>query len=317
MASSLPTRPLLLALSILLVLLIQTHVAMGKGKRARSVAGATALTYHGGPMLTGTINLSVLFYGQIGRVQKNAIRSFLKSLTSTKVSQQPSASAWWSVVESYQAAAARGGKGRSPKIQLNVASVISDSTYSAGKVMTMDFVKLLVDKATAGKPNTLALIFTDRQVTVQDLCTGKCAQHGAFGKQVFVLVGNPETECPDACAWPFVKSNGGPQGVILQPPSGNLGADAMVMSLASGLADAVTNPYNTGFYQAGPRHAGFVGAGTVCKGMFGSGAFPGYTGKVRVDPKTGGAFNIHGVKGTKFLLPALWNPVTSACWTPM
>lgn len=279
--------------------------------------GATTLTYHGGPMLTGSINLSIFFYGQMGRVQKNTIRSFLKSLTSRKVSQQPSASAWWSVVESYQAAAARGGKGRSPKIQLNVGNVVTDRSYSVGKVMTMDFVKLLVDKATAGKPNTLALIFTDRQVTVQDLCTGKCAQHGAFGNQVFVLVGNPETECPDACAWPFVKSSSGPQGVILQPPSGNLGADAMVMSLASGLADAVTNPYSTGFYQPGPRHVGVLGAGTSCKGMFGSGAFAGYTGKVRVDPKTGGAFNFHGVNGTKFLLPALWNPATSACWTPM
>ena len=105
--------------------------------------------------------------------------------------------------------------------------------------------------------------------------------------------------------------------MVLQPPSGNVGVDAMIISLASGLADAMTNPYNTGFFRPGLGHTGLLGAGTVCQGMFGSGAFPGYTGKIRVDPKSGGAFNSHGIKGKKFLLPALWNPATSSCWTPV
>ncbi|PON49523.1 Phosphate-induced protein [Trema orientale] len=309
MASS---RPLPLVLSLLLLLISQLSVGHG------FQSPPPKLAYHGGPLLTGNIDVSILYYGRIGRVQKSVIRTFLKSLNSVSAygGAKPTVSTWWSMVESYQSFAGRHVR-RSPKIRVRVASVVTDTSYSVGKVMTVDFIKLLVEKATAGKRNTLALIFTDRQVTVQEMCTGRCAQHGAFGEQPYVLVGNPETECPGACAWPFHKSDYGPQGVVLQPPSGNVGADAMIVSLASGLADAVTNPFNTGFFQAGGGHAGLVGAGTVCQGMFGSGAFPGYTGKIRVDPKSGGAFNSHGVKGKKFLLPAVWNPATSSCWTPV
>lgn len=314
-----PSRPLPLVLSLLVVLLI-TQFSFSIGHDSQPPP--PKLEYHRGPLLTGKIDVSVLYYGRIGRVQKNVIRSFLRSLNSINANGgvKPTVSTWWSIVESYQSFA--GGRRRvrsrrAPKIRLKVARVVTDTSYSVGKIMTIDFIKLLVEKATAGKRNTLALIFTDRQVTVQEMCTGRCAQHGAFGKQPYVLVGNPETECPGACAWPFHKSDNGPQGVVLQPPSGNVGADAMIISLASGLADAVTNPYSTGFFQPGGGHLGILGAGTVCQGMFGSGAFPGFTGKIRVDPKSGGAFNSHGVKGKKFLLPALWNPATSSCWTPV
>lgn len=229
-------------------------------------------------------------------------------------------SSWWNVVESYQSFVVGRGHGRRspPKIHVRVTNVMTDTSYSIGKIMTLEFIKILVEKATAGRPNTLAVIVTDRQVTVQEMCTGKCVQHGALGRQAYVLVGNPETECPGACAWPFHRAEEGPQGVVLQPPSGNVGADAMIVLLASGLADAVTNPFNNGFFAMGShRHAGKVGAGTVCQGIFGSGAFPGYTGKIRVDPRSGGAFNTHGIRGKKFLLPALWNPATSSCWTPV
>ncbi len=132
------------------------------------------------------------------------------------------------------------------------------------------------------------------------------------------MVGNPESECPGACAWPFHKSNHGPQGVTLQPPNGNIGADSMVVHFASGLAGAVTNPFKTGFFQLGTKNDHeLVEAATACPNIFGSGALPGYTGKVRVDPANGGAFNTHGYKGMQFLVPAIWNPRTSSCWTPM
>lgn len=125
------------------------------------------------------------------------------------------------------------------------------------------------------------------------------------------MVGNPETECPEACAWPFTAASA--QGVKLQPPSGNIGADAMVIHFASALAHTVTNPYNTAFYSGTEAKPNEIAS--ACQKMFGSGAFKGYTGKVRVDPKTGGCFNAHGNKGKKFLLPALWNPETKSCWT--
>lgn len=89
----------------------------------------------------------------------------------------------------------------------------------------------------------------------------------------------------------------------------------MVVALASGLAEAVTNPFNNGFFSGIPTDP--TEAAAACPNMFGSGALPGYTGKVLVDPATGGGFNVRGIRGRKFLLPAVWNPRTSSCYTTL
>ncbi|KAJ9678441.1 hypothetical protein PVL29_020583 [Vitis rotundifolia] len=274
-------------------------------------------SFHGGLLLTGNVNLSLLWYGNFGRVQKSVIRSFIKSLSSNfNTNLEPPVSSWWQMVESYQSVA-NDRLVRVPKIRVRVVRQVTDVSYSIGKVVTKDFLSGLVSKATNGDTNTVAVVFTARDVTVHGLCMGKCSYHGVTGpsNQLYIMVGNPETECPGECAWPFHRTDYGPQGVTLQPPNGNVGADAMVISFASALAGLVTNPYNDGFYD-GPE-SDPVEASTICQGIFGSGAFPGYTGKVRVNPTNGGCFNAHGLRGKKFLLPALWDPKTSSCWTTM
>lgn len=103
------------------------------------------------------------------------------------------------------------------------------------------------------------------------------------------------------------------QGFTLQPQSGDVGADSMLIQFASGLVNVITDPMQTGFVRG--DNGRFIKVSDACKYIFGSKAFSGYTGKIRVDPRTGGAFNAHGKNGAKFLLPALWNPFTSSCWT--
>ncbi|KAM1124561.1 hypothetical protein ACFX2B_039474 [Malus domestica] len=88
-----------------------------------------------------------------------------------------------------------------------------------------------------------------------------------------------------------------------------MGIDAMLLNFASGLAATVTNPFNTGFFKPG-RKSDPVEAGTAC-----CGAVPGKTDKVEVDHATGGSYNAVGEKGMKFMLPVVWNPRTSSCWT--
>lgn len=87
----------------------------------------------------------------------------------------------------------------------------------------------------------------------------------------------------------------------------------MVINLATVLAGAVTNPFQNGYFQ-GPVTAPLE-AVSACTGVFGSGAYPGYAGNVLVDKMSGGSYNAHGVNGRKYLLPAMWDPQTSACST--
>ncbi|KAK3001033.1 hypothetical protein RJ639_021813 [Escallonia herrerae] len=67
--------------------------------------------------------------------------------------------------------------------------------------------------------------------------------------------------------------------MALSLPSGEESADAMVIHFAAALAATVTNPYDTGFNASpqGKDKASVVEAATACFGVFGSGAFPGYS----------------------------------------
>ncbi|XP_010276870.1 PREDICTED: protein EXORDIUM-like 2 [Nelumbo nucifera] len=283
------------------------------------------VTHHGGPLLKGDVNLAILWYGNVGRVQQSVIRKFIGSLSKCNPNLEPQVSTWWNMVESYQSAGRRQHEGEadlkkpSPApIRVRIVNQAVDRSYSLGKTITPDLIPGLVKKATEGaSPSTVAVIFTARDVSVQTLCTGKCSDHGSVGKgrssQLYVMVGNPMDECPQDCAWPFYKSVQRPITFPMVPPNGDVGADAMVISFAQALAGLVTNPYHNGYFLQGYRHQ--IEAATACPTMFGSGSFPGYTGKMRVDPKTGGCFNAHGPAGEKFLLPALWDPAASSCWT--
>ncbi|CAK9138421.1 unnamed protein product [Ilex paraguariensis] len=272
-------------------------------------------TYHKGPLLTGDVNLSVLWYGQINPIQKSAIKTFIQSLNNDhNVSFEPRVSSWWNIVESYQTVANKSLK-KSPKITVKAVKEIDDDKYSIGKVLNDDSLAGLVQKASGRTPNTVAVIFAANDVTVKDSCSEWCFLHGAIGKQVYIVVGNPENECPSTCAWPFHRSENGALGLTLDPPSGDEGTDSMIVHFASALAATITNPYETGFF--GGLSDKPLEATTACKGVFGTGAFPGYTGKVRVDPRSGGGFNAHGLNNARFLLPAVWNPKNSSCWTLM
>uniref|UniRef100_A0A7N0VMJ7 Protein EXORDIUM-like 2 n=1 Tax=Kalanchoe fedtschenkoi TaxID=63787 RepID=A0A7N0VMJ7_KALFE len=297
MSASLSKSPLLLLLPI--SILILAVPCRGSAHPGRQDSGP--LTYHNGPMLTRNVNLGILWYGQFGRVQKNALNGFIKSLN-YQANMRPQVSKWWKMVESV---AYKTPYARAPRIQVNIVNQVTDTSFSSGKVLTADFIPGLVKKATGAKPNTVAVIFASRLVTVVGACTRDCNLHGALGNQLYMVVGNPETECPQACAFPF--------GASLKPPSGNIGADAMVMHFASALAHTVTNPFKSGFYAGTPARPNELAS--ACPRMFGTGAAPGYTGKVMVDTKSGGAFNALGNNGKKFLVPALWSPQNRACWT--
>lgn len=162
------------------------------------------------------------------------------------------------------------------------------------------------------------VVLTAKDVTVEGFCMSRCGSHGstiARGKArlSYAWVGNSETQCPGQCAWPFHQPIYGPQTPPLVAPNGDVGVDGMIINLATVLAGAVTNPFNNGYFQ-GPVTAPLE-AVTACTGVFGSGAYPGYTGNVLVDKSSGASYNTHGVNGRKYLVPAMWDPKTSTCST--
>ncbi|KAE8706767.1 hypothetical protein F3Y22_tig00110388pilonHSYRG00222 [Hibiscus syriacus] len=318
----------------------------------------TEITHHGGPILTREVNLMLIFYGDDhDDDQKNLIRNFIKSLNEDRKATSdkgvPQVSTWWKVVEAYQAAVPGANAGKPPEIKV-IADKQKITSPKYGKVLTdQEIIPNLIKDVTHGDNKVIPVIVAAKDVTVQGLCTGKCADKGVvaswfvggrvdwlmfrwifmgllivgWGEQNFsifdgiieghayIVVGNPETECPGACGWPFQEADSGPKGPILKPPNGNMPGDAMVVAFAGALVDTILSPQNTGFF--GGNEFEPYGPATVCRGIFGEGASPGNPGKVLTDPKTGGNYNAVGNDGNKFLVPAIWNPKTKSCWTPM
>lgn len=273
------------------------------------------LKYHNGELLKGRITVNLLWYGSFTPIQRSIIVDFINSLSSSSSSQGtplPSVASWWKTTEKY-----KGGEGSSALV---VGKQVLHPTYSLGKYLKT--THLLSLASTFNNHNDLSainVILTAKDVAVDGFCRSRCGTHGSTrpvngkARTAYVWVGNSEAQCPGQCAWPFHQPIYGPQTPPLVAPNGDVGVDGMIINLATSLAGTVTNPFNNGYFQ-GPATAPLE-AVSACTGVFGSGSYPGYPGRVLVDKATGASYNAHGANGRKYLLPAMWDPQTSACRT--
>ncbi|CAN6214542.1 unnamed protein product [Urochloa humidicola] len=268
---------------------------------------------HGGTLLTGNLTVNLLFYGRFAPSQRAIIADFVRSLSSTAPrhpSASPSVTSWWRTTSLYRGGGARVALGRQ----------VLDERMSLGRGPLSPANITSLARAAGHHRGAVTAVLTAADVAVSPFCVSRCGAHGgdrggAHGRAwyAYLWAGNPGMQCPGQCAWPFHQPPYGPQAPPLLPPNGDVGVDGMVISLAALLAGTVTNPYGDGYYQ-GDAGAGLEAA-TACAGIFGSGAYPGYPGKLLTDPVTGGSYNAIGFGGRKFLLPALWDPTTSQCKT--
>ncbi|PAN24865.1 hypothetical protein PAHAL_4G257700 [Panicum hallii] len=316
----------------LLLLLMALAVTMAPPSAAFLVQPQpNLLTYHNGAVLSGDIPVSILWYGRFTPAQKAVVSDFLLSLSAPprgapSSSPSPSVAQWWSSINRLylsKAAAvskngANGAGARNARVVL--AGQVSDEACSLGKNLKMSQLPALAAAARPAKAGGIALVLTAQDVAVEGFCASRCGHHGSYGggagsssRAAYAWVGNPAAQCPGQCAWPFHQPAYGPQAPPLVPPSGDAGMDGAVISVASMVAGAVTNPFGDGFYQ-GDRAAPLEAA-TACAGVYASGAYPGYAGRLLVDAATGASYNAHGARGRKYLLPALFDPDTSACST--
>ncbi|CAL5046836.1 unnamed protein product [Urochloa decumbens] len=284
------------------------------------------LTYHNGAVLSGDIPVSILWYGRFTPAQKAVVSDFLLSLSaaSPPPSPAPSVAQWWTSInrlylsKASAAASKHGGGGaaaiRSARVVLS--RQVSDEECSLGKSLKLSHLPALASRVRGKTAGGVALVLTAADVAVEGFCMSRCGHHGSdprYSRAAYAWVGNSATQCPGQCAWPFHQPAYGPQAAPLVPPSGDAGMDGVVINVASMVAGAVTNPFGDGFYQ-GDRGAPLEAA-TACAGVYGKGAYPGYAGELLVDEATGASYNAHGARGRKYLLPALFDPDTSACST--
>ncbi|KAI9095656.1 hypothetical protein K1719_026216 [Acacia pycnantha] len=264
------------------------------------------LKYHNGELLKGSITVNLVWYGTFTPIQRSIIVDFIESLNSPKA-PLPSAATWWGTTEKY-----KGGSSA-----LVVGKQYLHETYSLGKFLKSRHLLALASKF--NELNSITVVLTAKDVAVDGFCVNRCGTHratrpvGGKPRTAYVWVGNPETQCPGQCAWPFHQPMYGPQTPPLVAPNGDVGVDGMIINLATLLAGTVTNPFNNGYFQ-GPATAPLE-AVSACTGSFGSGSYPGYPGRVLVDKTTGASYNAQGVNGRKYLLPAMWDPQSSACKT--
>uniref|UniRef100_A0A0E0DYZ9 Uncharacterized protein n=1 Tax=Oryza meridionalis TaxID=40149 RepID=A0A0E0DYZ9_9ORYZ len=272
---------------------------------------------HHGVVLSGNVTVNVLYYGRFTPAQRAVVADFVRSASAAAAAavaaqhpRVPSVAAWWSTTSLY-----RGGGAR-----LRLGMQVTDERMSLGRSLSLDNVTALA-RAAGHHRGAVTAVLTAPDVLVAPFCMSRCGVHGHAGgvgahgraRYAYLWAGNPAQQCPGQCAWPFHQPVYGPQAPPLVPPNGDVGVDGMVISLAALLAGTVTNPYGDGYYQ-GDAGAGMEAA-TACAGVFGSGAFPGYPGKLLKDPVTGASYNAVGLAGRKYLLPALWDPTTSQCKT--
>ncbi|XP_062227556.1 protein PHOSPHATE-INDUCED 1-like [Phragmites australis] len=308
-------KRLLLAVTLVLLSLCRFSLGARQLPELTQTRLGDELSYHGGAVLHGDIPVSIIWYGQFKPAQKAIVVDFLLSLTSLPVNATPSAAQWWGTIDRAYLSNATASVDGSNATRVLLAGQVSDEQYSLGKSLTLVEIFQLA-AGLVPKEGALVLVLTDPDVVIEGFCSARCGLHGsdAGAGYAYAWVGNAERQCPGQCAWPFAKPAYGQQDLPpLSPPNGDVGVDGMVVTLSSMVAGAVTNPFGDGYYEGAKDAA--LEACTACAGEFGTGAYPGYPGKVPVDETTGGSYNAVGANGRKYLLPAIYDLATSACST--
>ncbi|KAK6916139.1 Protein EXORDIUM-like [Dillenia turbinata] len=261
------------------------------------------LKYHNGALLKGNITVNLIWYGTFTPIQRSIIVDFLLSLNVART-PAPSAATWWKTTEKY-----KGGS-----CTLVLGKQILEENYPLGKNLKDSHLLSLSSKV--NELSSINVVLTAKDVLVDGFCMSRCGTHGSGQpktRSAYIWVGNSELQCPGYCAWPFHQPLYGPQTPPLVSPNGDVGVDGVIINLATLLAGTVTNPFKNGYFQ-GPADAPLE-AVSACTGVFGTGSYPGYPGRVLTDKTTGASYNAHGVHGRRYLVPAMWDPQTSACFT--
>ncbi|KAK5831203.1 protein EXORDIUM-like 7 [Gossypium arboreum] len=285
------------------------------------------LVYHMGPVLSSPIKLYIIWYGNWNSTHQATIRDFLNSFSSPALS--PSVADWWKTVRLYT-----DQTGSNITDSLSLSGEFFDSRLSNGVRLNRLSMQHIIKNAVTSKPSPLPLdprsglylVLTSSDVQVDEFCRAVCGFHyfsfpSIVGATVpYVWIGYSGTQCPGVCAYPFARPLGAPPpsamggNDIMRPPNGDAGVDGMISVIAHELAESSSNPLVNAWY-AGDNPIAPGEIADMCLGLYGSGGGGGYVGKVSTDAG-GNGYNMNGVKGRRFLVQWVWDPVKKRCFGP-
>jgi hypothetical protein len=191
------------------------------------------ITYHGGPVILGTINVYLIWYGNwSGNSATSIITDFVNS---------DGGSPYFNINTTYY-----DGSGNHVSNSIKYSGSTTDN-YSQGTSLSDSQIQAVVSSAiTSGRlpmdSNGVYFVLTSADVTANSgFCTQYCGWHtrGTIsGTDIkFAFVGNPD-RCPSACE------------AQSPSPNGNAGADGMVSIIAHELEEAATDPDLNAWYDS-------------------------------------------------------------------
>jgi hypothetical protein len=199
-----------------------------KGKPGGGGTSGNGISYHGGPVMTGTVNLYYIWYGN-WNANSDAVRVL------TTFGQSLGGSPYYNINTTYTDAA-----GTHITNAINLGTSTTDN-YSHGTALSDAAIQAVVFGAidNGGLPldaNGIYLVLTSADVNATSgFCTQYCgwhthALHGSFGQIKYAFVGDP-TRCPASCAAQATGPN---------PSAG--GADGMASIIAHEVEEAASDP---------------------------------------------------------------------------
>jgi hypothetical protein len=199
-------------------------------------ASTEPITFHGGPVMTGTSHLYIIWYGPWSSAQQAARRALLTEFV------QHLDGPWWAINTAYtgRSGARVGGAPVLTKELVDTGSAgVSQLTDAAiGKVVQRALSRRLLPLDGKG----IYLVLTSSSVSKVGFLTQYCGWHSWFAKGKvavkYAFVGDPTGALLKNCSAQSVS------------PNGDVAGDAMVSTIAHELTETVTDPTMKGWRTA-------------------------------------------------------------------
>lgn len=251
------------------------HVHGAKGEAGNAKTRSASISYHGGPVMTGTVNIHYIWYGNwSGNTATTILTDLANSLGGSPYEQ---------INATYY-----NGSGTHVSGNISYAGSTNDN-YSHGTSLSDAAIEQVVAATNPTDTNALYMVLTSSDVTASSgFCTQYCGWHTDAtinGRDIkYAFIGNPD-RCPTSCEEQQTS------------PNGNAGADGMASIIAHESEEAISDPdLNAWYDRQGAENA------DKCAWTFGN----------ESTASNGSKYNLT-MGGRNWLIQRNWNASTQGC----